>query len=489
MRKGTFLLGLFFTICASVFGDGPPQQWVSHYNGPGNGSEFASDLTVDNSGNVYVTGFSYGGIITSDDYATVKYDPNGVQLWVKRYNGPGNGDDGASDIAIDLSGNVYVTGSSYGGTTTGTDYATIKYGTDGTQLWVKRYNGTGNSDDSASVLAVDGSGNVYVTGSSFGDATGTDYATVKYAADGNLLWAARYNGPGNSDEEAYDLAIDSAGNVYVTGISVSEVTSSDYVTVKYDTNGNRLWVATYNGTENSDDTVSAIATDSSGNVYVTGTSFGGSTNYDYATVKYGTDGNQLWAARYNGPGNDDDGAQDVAVDNAGNVYVTGYSYDTNTDYDYVTAKYGPGGNQLWAARYNGPANGSDFAYALAIDNWDNVYVTGISFDGNTANDYATVKYSPDGRQLWVARYNGTGNGDDYASSIFVDNNGNVYTTGQSITSGTNFDYATIKYSQQGYCISPVAGDLNNDCKVDLEDFAIMSSHWLECNYALEKDCQ
>jgi uncharacterized delta-60 repeat protein len=487
MRKGAFLLGLFFTICASVFGDGPPQQWAALYNGPGNDSELASDLVVDNSGNVYVTGSSYGDG-TYNDYATVKYDSNGTQLWVKRYNGPDNGDDGASDIAIDLSGNVYVTGYSYGDGT-GTDYATIKYNANGDQLWVKRYNGISNSDDSASALAVDGTGNVYVTGSSVGGAAGTDYATVKYGADGNQLWAARYNGPGNSDEEAYDLAIDGAGNVYVTGISINEDTSADYVTVKYDTNGNRLWVATYNGTENSDDTVSALKVDSSGNVYVTGTSYGGTTNYDYATVKYGTGGNQIWAVRYNGPGNDDDGAQDLAVDNGGNVYVTGYSYDSNTNYDYATVKYDHNGNQLWTARYNGPGNSGDYAYALVVDNSGNVYVTGISFDDNTANDYATVKYDSDGKQLWVARYNGTGNGDDYVSSIFVDNNGNVYTTGQSITSSTNFDYATIKYTQQGYCISPVAGDLNNDCKVDLEDFSIMASHWLECNYALEKDCQ
>jgi uncharacterized delta-60 repeat protein len=487
VKKCAFLVALSLAISTSVFGGGPPTQWAAHYNGTGNGSDLASNLAVDGSGNVYVTGFSYGGS-TYDDYATVKYDPNGVQLWVKRYNGPGNGDDGASDIAIDLSGNVYVTGYSYGSGTE-TDYATIKYSADGTQLWLKRYNGSGNSDDSASALAVDGSGNVYVTGTSYGSITGTDYATIKYSADGNQLWAARYNGSENGDEEAYDLAIDSSGNVYVTGISVSEDTSSDYVTLKYGPNGNPLWVASYNGTGNSDDSVFAIVTDSSGNAYVTGTSFGGSTNYDFATVKYGPDGSQLWATRYNGPGNDDDGAQDLVVDSAGNVYVTGYGYDSNTNYDFVTVKYDPAGNQLWATRYNGPANGSDFAYALAIDNWGNVYVTGISFDGNTDNDYATVKYSPDGREIWVARYNGTANSSDYVSAVSVDNSGNVYVTGQSMGIDNNFDYATVKYIQKSYCTSPVAGDLNNDCKVDLEDFSLMASHWLECNYALQEDCR
>ena len=488
MKKCAFLVALSLAISTSIFGGGPPQQWAAHYNGPGNGSELAYNLKVDSSGNVYVTGSSSGDS-TYDDYATIKYDPNGVQLWVKRYNGPGNGDDVAHDIAIDLSGNVYVTGSSYGGDSTGTDYATIKYGADGTELWVKRYNGTGSSYDSASALAVDGSGNVYVTGDSYKDTTGTDYATIKYSADGNQLWVARYNGPENGDEEVHGLAIDGSGNVYVTGTSFDSSTDNDYVTIKYDTNGNRQWVATYNGTENSDDSVSALATDNSGNVYVTGTSFGGSTNYDFATVKYGPDGSQLWAARYNGPANGDDGAKDLVTDNAGNVYVTGYGYDSNTDYDYATVKYGPGGNQLWAARYNGPANGLDFAYALAIDNSGNVYVTGYSYDSNTDYDYATVKYGPDGREIWVARYNGTANSSDYGYAVLVDNSGNVYVTGQSMGIGTDFDYATVKYIQKSYCISPVAGDLNNDCKVDMEDFSLMALHWLECNYALQEDCR
>jgi uncharacterized delta-60 repeat protein len=487
MKNCTFLLGLLFTICTSVFGDGPPQQWVAHYNGPGNGSELAYDLAVDNSGNVFVTGSSYGSS-TYDDYATVKYDPNGTELWVRRYNGPDNGNDGASDIAIDSSGNVYVTGYSYG-VGTSTDFATAKYDTNSNQLWASRYNGPDNSDDSASALAVDNSGNIYVTGVSFGSTTGTDYATVKYGPDGNQLWAARYNGPDNSDDEAYDLAIDSLGNVYVTGVGFSTSAGADYVTVKYDPNGNHLWVAHYDGQENSDDSAYALAVDNPGNVYVTGISFGDSTDYDYATVKYGPDGNQLWAARYNGPDNSDDEAYDLAIDRSGNVYVTGVSFGGSTGYDYATVKYGPGGNQLWAARYNGPDNSDDYVSALTVDSSGSVYVTGYSFGSSASADYVTVKYDQDGTQSWVARYNGTGNSEDYVYAIAVDNSGNVYVTGQSVSSSANFDYATIKYTQQGYCINPVAGDLNNDCKVDLKDVAILASHWLECNYALQQDCQ
>src|SRR4029434_9895328 len=95
-------------------------------------------------------------------------------------------------------------------------YATVKYDSFGQEQWVARYNGPGNSDDSANSIAIDSAGNVYVTGTSFGSGIDYDYATVKYDSFGQEQWVARYNGPGNSDDSANSIAIDSAGNVYVT---------------------------------------------------------------------------------------------------------------------------------------------------------------------------------------------------------------------------------------------------------------------------------
>ncbi|MEO0110260.1 MAG: SBBP repeat-containing protein, partial [candidate division WOR-3 bacterium] len=311
--------------------------WVRRYNGPGNSSDAATALAIDNLGNVYVTGESPGSG-TSYDYATIKYDANGNQLWVARYNGPGNSSDVANAIVVDNSGNVYVTGLSTGSGTS-SDYATIKYNASGTQLWVARYNGPGNSGDGANALAIDNLGNVYVTGRSTGSGTSSDYATIKYDANGNQLWVARYNGPGNSLDIAYALAIDNLGNVYVTGRSTGSGTSSDYATIKYNASGTQLWVARYNGPENNYDEGFALAVDNSGNVYVTGSSVGSGISEDYATIKYDANGNQLWVARYNGPGNNTDQAFALAVDNSGNVYVAGYSLAPGTSYDYATIKY------------------------------------------------------------------------------------------------------------------------------------------------------
>ena len=359
----------------------------------------------------------------------------GVQEeWVARYNGPGNYVDEAHAIATDSAGNVYVTGGSFG-SGTDSDYATIKYDSSGQVQWVARYNGTANSNDSANAIAVDSAGNVYVTGESISPDTDYDYATVKYNSSGQQQWVARYNGTANSHDTANRIAIDSAGNVYVTGQSVGPRSDYDYATVKYNSFGQQQWVARYNGPANSADVANGIAIDGAGNVYVTGQSFGVGAYLDYATIKYNADGQQQWLARYDGPGNGFDEAHAIAVDAAGNVYVTGES--VGGYYDYATIKYNTSGQQQWVARYNGPQNSDDDANAIAIDSAGNVYVTGESVGSGTNYDYATVKYDSSGQQQWVARYNGPGNGFDEADAIAVDNAGNVYVTGQSSRSGSN----------------------------------------------------
>jgi hypothetical protein len=103
--------------------------------------------------------------------------------------------------------------------------------------WVRRYNGPGDSTDYARAIAVDGSGNVYVTGYNLGSGTDRDYATIKYDPNGDTAWLRRYNGPGNSEDNAYAIAVDSSGNVYVAGYSDGTETYRDYATVKYYPNG------------------------------------------------------------------------------------------------------------------------------------------------------------------------------------------------------------------------------------------------------------
>jgi len=311
--------------------------------------------------------------------------------------------------------------------------------------WKKRYNGPGNSDDVARAIAVDGSGNVYVTGSSMGSGTAADYVTIKYNSSGIRQWKKRYNGKGNGFDGAAAIAVDGSGNVYVTGQSAGSGTGSDYTTIKYSSSGVRKWVRRYNGPGNHWDYAQAIAVDGSGNVYVTGKSTGSGTGWDYTTIKYNSSGVRQWKKRYNGPGNSSDDATAIAVDGSGNVYVTGKSTGSGTGWDYTTIKYNSSGVRRWVKRYKGPGNLWDEAKAIAVDGSGYVYVTGYSTGSSTGGDYATVKYSSSGVRQWKKRYNGKGNGYDKATSIAVDGSGNVYVTGYSTGSGTGHDYMTIKY--------------------------------------------
>jgi uncharacterized delta-60 repeat protein len=442
------ILSFFCSLLPALLYSQVDTAWVRRYNGPGNGYDEAHAIALDDVGNVYVTGYSTGSG-TGSDYATIKYNSDGDTIWVQRYNGPGNNNDWAYSLAVDGQGNVYVTGYSTGSGTS-YDYATIKYNSAGVEQWVQRYNGPGNDYDVANAIAVDGQGNVYVTGISRGSTTFYDYATIKYNSAGVEQWVQRYNGPGNDDDAAYSLAVDGQGNVYVTGNSFGSGTWFDYATIKYNSAGVEQWVARYNGPGNSGDEALSLAVDGQGNVYVTGSSYGSGTSGDYATIKYNSDGDTIWVRRYDGPGNSDDGAYSLAVDGQGNVYVTGYSVGSGIYLDYATIKYNSAGVEQWVAGYNGPGNSDDVARSLAVDGQGNVYVTGISRGSTTFYDYATIKYNSAGVEQWVQRYNGPGNGSDWAYSLAVDGQGNVYVTGYSAGTSAypyNYDYATIKYVQ------------------------------------------
>ena len=256
-RLGIVAVGLALVVGAALLSGAlsfPPssaqggvtEAWVARYDGPAGGGDVPADLAVDESGFVYVTGSSWGGYSgsggTEDDYATVKYDATGSEVWANRYAGMGfEGVDRASALALDDIGNVYVTGVSHGTGDTGDDFATIKYNSVGVEQWVARYTGpppTKPSLESAFDLAVDGSGNVYVTGYSNGYGTGYDFATVKYSADGEQQWAARYNGGGQPyGDAAYGIALDESGFVYVAGASEGVGSRVDFATVKYSPEG------------------------------------------------------------------------------------------------------------------------------------------------------------------------------------------------------------------------------------------------------------
>jgi uncharacterized delta-60 repeat protein len=450
MTKKLFILVILVLAAVPAFaGMAADTAWVRVYNGPGNSDDEARALAMDGSGNVFVTGWSTDSSGYYPDYATLKYDPAGNQLWVYRYNGPGNSSDIASAIVADDSGNVYVTGYSMGNGTY-YDYATIKYCPNGDTAWVRRYNGSTYSVDEAVAMALDDSGNIYVTGSSdAGWPSYADIATIKYYSNGDTAWVRRYNGPASSTDAAAAIAVDSSGNVYVTGYSQGGGTFEDFVTIKYRPSGDTAWVRRYEGPYT--DKATAITVDGSGNVYVTG-GYGG----DYATIKYDSSGDTVWVRSYSS----DEGARAIALDESGDIYVTGGSWG-----EYATVKYSPDGDTAWARTYKGTGSQEDIADAIAIDSSGNAYLTGYSFNSDTYYDFATIKYYPNGDTAWVKGYEGPGTTYDQAYAIAVDGSGNIYVTG-----GSGGDYLTIKYAQF------LCGDCNQDGVVDVGDVVYLINY-------------
>jgi len=444
-RKILIILFIFSVNSIDIYSQ-VHQDWTATYDYD-NGDGGFRYITTDNDGNVIVS----GGIGSNHgDYLTIKYNSDGAQQWVSTYNGTANDEDAVFSLTVDRSNNIYVTGWSKG-VGTNYDYATVKYNSNGVQLWVARYNGIGNETDLANSIAVDSLQNVYVTGQSLIDNTifGADIVTVKYNSSGVQQWVKKFSGTKyRSGDWGSAVMLDKSNNIYVTGSCVDSVTGQSFATIKYNTNGVQQWSAKYNGAINGSDQSDYIVVDSVGNVYVSGNSQGSMYYNDYATVKYNSLGIEQWSRRYDGSAHFTDQVRGMEIDGIENIYVTGYSTELGSGYDYTTIKYNSNGERIWLRRYNHGSN--DIPSGIKIDIDDNIYITGQSDGDGSSDDFATVKFDSSGNQIWVIRYNHQSQSDDDARVLAIDNLGNVFVTGVTTNEVNNrnySDYLTIKYSQ------------------------------------------
>lgn len=258
-------------------------EWVKRYNSAGNGADMAAAVAVDRSDNVCVAGTSAG------DFATVKYSATGQRSWVARYGSPGGHTDSAVELAVDSSGSVFTVGLSETGAAAGA-IALVKYDGAGGEQWVRRYDGPVTAQDWPADLALDPLGNVYVAGASSNDFAGVlpfdpvDFLTIKYSGDGVQQWVRTKT----DFDSASALAVDGSGNVFVTGqagVSLS-AESVDYATLKYSTEGTLQWAKTFSGRGSNMDYATDIAVDASGAAYTTGAAYRRRTGTDFTTVKY-----------------------------------------------------------------------------------------------------------------------------------------------------------------------------------------------------------
>lgn len=366
-------------------------------------------VAVDGRGNVYVAGYTYGffdaqSFAGGEDICLVKFDSSGIKLWT-RLCGSDNIEE-ARGVAVDGYGNVYIAGLTFGsfdGQTNagGLDICLIKYDSTGNKLWTRLCGTTGY--DFGHGVAVDGYGYVYITGGTQGsldgqtNAGGVDICVIKYDSGGNRLWT-RLCGS-TAEEQGHGIAVDKSGNVYVSGHTGSSIDGQAYAgrtdicLIKYDSGGNKLWTRLCGSARNEDG--NAVAVDGGGNVYVAGdadSAFDGQPFAglnDICLVKYDSGGNKLWT-RICGT-TEDEGARGVAADPSGNVYVNGFTEGIFQGvvkpggHDIICIKYDGNGIRLSAPIFG--SVGADCGWGATIDAEGNVYLTGnagVSFDGQTS---------------------------------------------------------------------------------------------------------
>jgi hypothetical protein len=424
-------LHLFFTACLPLLilcypCLGQTSGWPTRYE-----NVHARAMTIDEDGNIYITATGDGGKKAGVDFVTFKYTPDGELEWTARYNGPSSGEDFPYAIAVDESGHVYVTGRSFVNNLSkglvNFDYATVKYDQNGVQVWASRYNSPGNRNDVSKDVKVGPDGYIYVTGYSDAEyvlGPGNSITTIKYdPSSGAELWKEVYdvlpNINGGPGEEANSIAFDASGNISIAGTAVVKydkgthailwedhstgnrrkvlIDASDNVfttgfsgkTNKYDKDGNSLWQTS------SSAGFWDMALDQTGNVYVTGNIGDENGNSgDFWTVKYdgNNNGAEQWSRRYNGSANSTDFGRSITVDNSGNVFVTGHSTATsgrNTISIFRIIKYNNMGTEQWVSTE--PGDG----FVIRTDAWDNVYATG-TVPGTRLSSAATMtfKYAP-----------------------------------------------------------------------------------------------
>ena len=337
----------------------------------------ATAIAVSESGNVYVAMYT----ARDPEYTPVtgyiiRYDPDGNLLNMRPFTGfvP-------KAIHLDADENVYLAGTSYiFGSVWTTNIAVVKMKSDFSSVSFRSLSEFSNGKFSG--LAVGGSGDLYVTGFISRSSTRRDFLTAKFNTTLIPLFTKIYHSADENDDEPVDIAVDAADNVYVTGFSGLSLPDYNYTTIKYNSVLDEQWVRSYDGSSGgaNPEVGRAIVANNSGEVYVTGIS--GSA---FATIKYNEAGEELWVRRF------EDGrlANDMTMDESGNIYITGNGEGSGGEQAIIAVKYDAAGNQKWSLAYAGLGDFYEVANGLVVDHSGNVYLAGKADDA----DAIILKYS------------------------------------------------------------------------------------------------
>jgi hypothetical protein len=419
--------------------------WTARYAGPTNAADIPVDIAADDQGNAYVT----GTIIQTDPrvqlarhFTTVKFGPGGRLLWQRQYRTEGHSF--ARRLGRDRSGYIYVTGSSASNRFDGPQIATVKYDPDGNQIWVSRFGIDGETDPRD--MVVDATGNVHVTalGNGYipGPVEGLLSLTIKVGTDGQSLWSQQYRP--TRQEVPSAVAVSPLGDICVAGWAPASNGLANFITLKYTRDGALAWERTFGSTnELSAERPFAVASDQDGSVYVTG---GGTPGF--VTLKYTADGTLLWSAFYQPTNTGEQYANRVAIDRDRNVIVAGTINHSSERLNWGIVKYASDGTQLWARQYNHPSGSDDGVAGMAIDNEGSIYVAGARGTNYLGlSILVTAKYSADGLELWRTEHASANPPRDLPVNLALDSSGAVYVLAESWRTNSDPDYLVLKYEQ------------------------------------------
>jgi len=335
VRITTTILALLLAAAAAFAEDPYEVEWTAQIGTRGN--DLSQSVAVDASGNIYISGSTHGDLggpgAGSSDAFLMKFDSSGNELWTTQI---GTSDSDASySVAVDASGNAYISGGTHGdlgGPNAGScDAFLSKFDSSGNLLWTTQI-GT-SSDDVSQSTVVDASGNAYISGWTKGDLGGPSAGDIdvflsKFDSSGNVLWTRQIGT--DAWDASYSVAVDASGNVYISGETYGDLGepnagAADAFLSKFDSSGNELWTRQVGTTESHFSY--SVALDASGNAYISGYTWRHrgrrSAPPDAFLSKFDSSGNELWTTQIGT--RDSDWSYSVAVDAAGDVYISGYT--------------------------------------------------------------------------------------------------------------------------------------------------------------------
>ncbi|MGA7936889.1 MAG: SBBP repeat-containing protein, partial [Kovacikia sp.] len=425
----------------------PQSQKVGQFGTTG--LDFGYGVAADSKGNTFVAGSTSGSLFGpnkgSDDIWITKYDTKGNQVFALQLGSSGS--DSVYGVVTDKDGNFYMAGGTSGSfvgpnqSGGGFDSWVAKYDSNGKLIWGRQVGQslTGGFSTAGFGLQVDGNGNVYLSGLAIKDnppgsplnfPVQDDSYVIKFDKNGNQQWFTQIKDPNQPSssplsqtpffDECYDMAVDKNGNSYLTGWTQGLVKESDpgRDLLKYDAwlskvdaNGVIQWTQQFGSTDLGVDFAWGVATDSKGNVYVTGWTTGtvGSQkfgSYDVWLTKFTPDGKQVWAKQIGTKGDDGQFLADIVIDASDNIFISGYTNDklgsgsADPSKNAWVGKFDTNGNNQWI-QLIGVKDKADYATRLAVNNSGQVIVTGFTEGFLGTSDNAGAQGA--GVDAWVAQ--------------------------------------------------------------------------------------